>query len=127
MIYEEILVLKKNTKQQFLGEGSYGCVIKPGYDCNGKVNKGKKNVTKITEINFASKNELYILILLKKLNLIIRIFIIIIFVPIIKKCIVNYNIFKNFDINKCNNFLDNIYSPFNSYNNLFKNQFFCLL
>ena len=112
------------TKQKFLGEGSYGCVIKPGYDCNGKTNISKKTVTKITEINFASKNELYISELIKNIKFNNKKIYNYHFVPIIKKCFVKYNILKKFEMNKCTNLLDNIDDNFDFKNTLIKKEFF---
>ena len=112
------------NKQKFLGEGSYGCVIKPGYDCYGKTNNSKRAVTKITEINFASKNELDISEIIKNIKFNNKKIYYYHFVPIIKKCIVKYNILKNFEMNKCTNFLDNLNDPFDFNNNLLKKEFF---
>ena len=39
----------KSSTDDFLGQGSYGCVYYPGIDCKGKKNK-KTTVTKIQEI-----------------------------------------------------------------------------
>ena len=61
MNYEEYEGGKtKSIKQKFLGEGSYGCVWKPGITCSGNSLKDKELVTKITEKNFYSTNELQI-------------------------------------------------------------------
>ena len=117
-------VEKGKSKQKFLGEGSYGCVIKPGYDCYGKTNNSKRAVTKITEINFASKNELDISEIIKNIKFNNKKIYYYHFVPIIKKCIVKYNILKNFEMNKCTNFLDNLNDPFDFNNNLLKKEFF---
>ena len=46
----------QSSNDDFLGQGSYGCVYYPGIDCKGKKNT-KKTVTKVQEINFYSKNE----------------------------------------------------------------------
>ncbi len=79
---------RRKNKQKFLGEGSYGCVIKPGYDCYGKTNNSKRVATKITEINFASKNELDISEIIKNIKFNNKKIYYYHFVPIIKKCIV---------------------------------------
>ena len=36
-------------KQKILGEGSYGCVVKPGIDNKGNINKLKNSVTKLVK------------------------------------------------------------------------------
>ena len=115
---------KGESKQKFLGEGSYGCVIKPGYDCYGKTNISKRVATKITEINFASKNELNISEIITNIKFNNKKIYYYHFVPIIKKCFVKYNILKNFEMNKCTNFLDNINESFDFNNNLLKKEFF---
>ena len=120
-------VKKVKNKQLFLGEGSYGCVIKPGYDCLGKTNKSKQTATKITEINFASKNELTISQIIKNIRYDNKKIYYHHFVPIIKKCIVKHNILKNFEMNKCTNFLDNIYDSFDFNNKLLKKEFFLFI
>ena len=43
-----------NDKQIVLGEGSYGCAIKPRYDCKGNVNTNKNVITKISILDFNS-------------------------------------------------------------------------
>ena len=55
----------KSNNDNFLGQGSYGCVYYPGIDCKGKKNT-KKTVTKVQEINFYSKNEKIIGFFIKK-------------------------------------------------------------
>lgn len=115
---------KEKIKQKFLGEGSYGCVIKPGYDCQGKINNSKKLVTKITEINFASVNELYISQIIKNIEFNNKKIYLNHFVPILKKCNVKYNILKDFEMNNCLNFSDNINDYYYFKNKLFDKEFF---
>ena len=124
MIYDEKynIDIKKNKKQKFLGEGSYGCVIKPGYNCKGNTNKKKNNVTKLTKINFYSKNELYISNIIKNIKFNKQKIYNNHFVPILDNCIVKYNILNNFDIDKCDNFLDSINDSFNL--NINKQEFY---
>lgn len=43
-----------------LSKGAYGCVYYPKVRCSGKQTNNTKYVSKIQEINFTSKNELYI-------------------------------------------------------------------
>lgn len=107
----------KKKNQKLIGEGSYGCVIKPGLNCNGEYNKSNNNnLNKIQEIDYYSKNEIEISEKIKKIsNFKNR------FVPINKYCIVKFDIFdKNKEIiNKCENLFED-YSIMN--NNEFINK-----
>lgn len=93
----------KSTDPEFLGEGSYGCVYYPGITCKGKKNK-KKLITKIQEISFYSDNEKnngkYIKTNIKNYNKY--------FNPILKFCIVKFNILEKSGLNmkKCNTLFD---------------------
>lgn len=118
--------VRSKIHQKFLGEGSYGCTWKPGIKCDGSSNKKRKQVNKIQEIDFHSKNELFISELIKKIpNYNLK------FAPVDSHCIVKFNkiLDSNIDINKCetlfqdyienkdyifgdNNFLDNDYYMF---------------
>ena len=60
-----LLTDDKSSTDDFLGQGSYGCVYYPGIDCKGKKNK-KNTVTKVQEINFYSKNEKTVGLFIKK-------------------------------------------------------------
>lgn len=112
-------------KQKFLGQGSYGCVMKPGYDCRGNTNKLKNSVTKITEINFASKNELLIGNIIKKFNHNNKKIYKFHFAPVYKYCIIEFNRLAKLDIDKCENLLDNINYPFyDLYSNFIKTKFY---
>ena len=100
---------KKN--QKLIGQGSYGCVMKPGLNCNGEYNKSNNNnLNKIQEIDYYSKNEIEISEKIKKIsNFKNR------FVPINKYCMVKFDIFdKNKEIiNKCENLFED-YSIMNN-------------
>lgn len=52
-----------------LGEGGYGCVLKPGLTCKGKEMKTKKFITKIQLLNSTAKRELKIGEMVKKIPL----------------------------------------------------------
>jgi len=83
----------KNTEQEFLGAGAYGCTFKPGLDCNGKTNKNRFKVNKIQEVDFFSKNELQISNMVRTIkNYKNR------FAPVNKACIVKFNKFKKSDL-----------------------------
>ena len=93
------LTRRQRSNDEFLGEGSYGCVYYPGIDCKGKKNT-KKTVTKVQEINFYSKNEKIIGFLIRKNIMNFKNF----FGPIIKACTVTFDIVENsnLNLNKCN-------------------------
>jgi hypothetical protein len=101
------LINHKNNKDDFLGQGSYGCVYYPGIDCKGKKNT-KKTVTKVQEINFYSKNEKNIGFFMKKNIKNFKNY----FSPIIKACIVKFDIIEKSDLNlkKC----DTLFEDYNS-------------
>jgi serine/threonine protein kinase len=90
--------LLNNSDNEFLGEGSYGCVYNPGITCKGKKNKAK-TVTKIQEINFFSNNEKNIGAYIKTHIKNYKNY----FCPIIKSCIVKFNTIEksDLDIKKC--------------------------
>ena len=110
-------------KNKFLGEGSYGCVYKPGISCNNRP-LDKNNVTKITEIDFYSKNEAEVSFFInnktKKFNIKNR------FSPVIDFCKVEFNkLDSEIDLNKCNEFLQNIKEQ-SFYGNIYLNNKFFL-
>lgn len=76
-----------NTKQnKLIGQGSYGCVYKPGIDCKGNTNTNKKIISKITILESSTINEFKISFLVKQIaNYYTR------FSPILKKCNVSFN------------------------------------
>lgn len=118
---------KENDKQKVLGEGSYGCVVRPGLDCKGNKNRLKNSVNKITEINFASKNELYISKLIKQIKKGDKLIYKEHFAPVFQHCIIKFNkiINSNFDINRCENLMENMDYPFLSiYNRFVEKKFF---
>ena len=89
-----------NDKQIVLGEGSYGCAIKPGLDCKGNVNTNKNVITKISILDFNSANEFEIgKIIIQKYPGEYKRY----FSPIFSACPVKFNINNNnnFDINRC--------------------------
>ena len=110
---------KKPTKdnQEVLGEGSYGCVIRPGFDSTLKENT-KKYVTKISKIDFYSKNEYSISKQIKRINKYHKYF-----MPIISQSVIQFDKLKNsnFDINRCENLEEE-----NNINNFIKTSFFLL-
>ena len=97
----------QSINDDFLGEGSYGCVYYPGIDCKGKKNT-KKTVTKVQDINFYSKNEKNIGLLIKKNIKNFKNY----FSPIIKACIVTFDIIEksNLNLKKC----DTLFEDYNS-------------
>ena len=37
----------ENSEQNIIGQGSYGCVFKPGINCKGKTNSSENYISKI--------------------------------------------------------------------------------
>jgi serine/threonine protein kinase len=101
------LIDDKSKNDDFLGQGSYGCVYYPGVDCKGKKNT-KKTVTKVQEINFYSQNEKKIGLYIKKNIKNFKNY----FSPIIKVCVVKFDIIEKSDLNlkKC----DTLFEDYNS-------------
>lgn len=97
----------KSSTDDFLGQGSYGCVYYPGIDCKGKKNK-KTTVTKIQEINFYSKNEKNIGSFIKKNIKNFKKYV----SPIVKACIVKFDIIEksNLNLKKC----DTLFEDYNA-------------
>ncbi len=96
-----------NDKQIVLGEGSYGCAIKPGLDCKGNVNTNKNVITKISILDFNSANEFEIgKIIIQKYPGEYKRY----FSPIFSACPVKFNINnnKNFDINRCKHLMEHV-------------------
>jgi len=95
------LLIEKSSSQEFIGQGTYGCVYYPGINCMGKKNK-RKTITKIQEINFLSKNELEIGLYIKKHIKNYKHF----FAPVIKACIVKFQTVEKsqLDLQKCDIF-----------------------
>ena len=78
--------ITNNIENKLIGQGSYGCVYKPGLDCNGNTNSKKKIVSKITILEPSTINEFKISFLVKQIaNYHTR------FCPILKKCNVSFN------------------------------------
>ena len=99
--------------------------MKPGYNCNGTRNNLKNSVTKLSEINFVSKNELLISNEIKNIKYNNKKIYKKHFAPIFDYCIIEFNKLSKLDINKCENFLDNINYPFyNLYSNFIKSKFY---
>ena len=107
----------KKDNQKVLGEGSYGCVIRPGFNSTLKENK-KKYVNKISKIDFYSKNEYLISKQIKRIHKYDKYF-----MPIISQSIIQFDKLKefNFDINRCENLEEE-----NSISNFIKSSFFLL-
>ena len=78
--------ITNKIENKLIGQGSYGCVYKPGINCKGDTNTNEKIVSKITIIEPSTINEFKISILVKKIeNFQAR------FCPILKKCNVSFN------------------------------------
>ena len=113
----------KDNQQIFLGEGSYGCVWQPGITCKGNKIQKKNVVNKIQEINFYSKNELYVSKIVKNIKNYQKYF-----VPIKNYCIVEFNniLKSSIDVNKCENLFQDYINDYTSSDqqNFLKNKFY---
>jgi serine/threonine protein kinase len=69
------------TGGRVIGEGGYGCVLKPAIKCNGKERKGEKYITKIQLSSDTSDKEIKIGKLVKKIPLSYKHF-----APIVSNC-----------------------------------------
>ena len=108
---------KDKDNQEVLGEGSYGCVIRPGFNSKLKENS-KRYATKISKIDFYSKNEYLISKKIRSINKYS-----IYFSPVISYSIIEFDKLKegSFNVNRCENLEEE-----NSINNFIKNSFFLL-
>lgn len=78
--------INNKMENKLIGQGSYGCVYKPGINCDGNINTNKKIVSKITILEPSTINEFKISFLVKKIDKYHTRF-----CPIIKKCNVSFN------------------------------------
>jgi len=102
---------KDQQQQELLGNGSYGCVYYPGFNCRGKFNKNKNYVTKIQINSRATKNEITMSKTIKKLIPNYSHY----FNVIYKNCSTNINKIENADeISKCDPIYDQL--SMSSYN-----------
>ena len=113
---------RNKIKHKLLGEGSYGCIWKPGINCSGKNLKNKKQITKIVEIDFLSKNEIHIGYSIKKIKGYNKRF------GAVKNfCIVEFNTLinsKKLDINDCKKLINKIEYNNSAIEKLLENKFF---
>ena len=58
-------MVNKNKK---ISEGAYGCIFKPGYQCNGKVINSDKYITKIQRKPETSNKEAEISQIVRKID-----------------------------------------------------------
>ena len=58
--------ITNKMENKLIGQGSYGCVYKPGINCHGNTNTNKKIVSKITILEPSTINEFKISFLVKK-------------------------------------------------------------
>ena len=57
-----------SNRNKKISEGAYGCIFKPGYQCNGKVIDSDKYITKIQRKAETSNKEADISELVRKIN-----------------------------------------------------------
>lgn len=102
---------RDNQQQHLLGQGSYGCVYYPGFNCRGKFNKNKNYITKIQINSKATKNEINMSKTIKKLIPNYSHY----FNVIYKNCSTNLNKIENADeISSCEPIYDHL--SISSYN-----------
>jgi serine/threonine protein kinase len=94
----------ENSEQNIIGQGSYGCVFKPGINCKGKTNNSENYISKIQIDKLTLDNEISISKIIKLIPSYKDYF-----SPIINYCSVNINSIETEEINKCE-----ILSNFNS-------------
>jgi serine/threonine protein kinase len=84
------------TKQHIIGQGTYGCIFKPGFTCKGKPTKNDKFITKIQKKESTSNNEVDIS---KKIKSIAHYkdF----FAPILSTCAISLAEINSNEIQKC--------------------------
>jgi hypothetical protein len=88
---------QKPIKNIKLSEGTYGCIFRPGYQCNGKPNKSNKFITKIQRSQETSSRESEISELIRKIDHHGDFF-----SPIVEKpCLINLAKIEDEEIKKC--------------------------
>jgi len=88
---------QKPIKNIKLSEGTYGCIFRPGYQCNGKPNTSNKFITKIQRRQETSSRESEISEIIKKIDHYGDFF-----SPIVEKpCLINLAKIEDEEIKKC--------------------------
>jgi hypothetical protein len=88
---------QKPIKNIKLSEGTYGCIFRPGYQCNGKPNTSNKFITKIQRRQETSSRELTISEIIRKIDHYGDFF-----SPIVEKpCLINLAKIEDEEIKKC--------------------------
>ena len=57
-----------NTETELINQGTYGCVYRPGFTCDGKTLKNKKMISKLQNNKDASERETVIGKIIKKID-----------------------------------------------------------
>lgn len=57
-----------NPETELINQGSYGCIFRPGFTCDGNITKNKKFITKVQKSKDASKKETNIGKMIKKID-----------------------------------------------------------
>ena len=86
---------EKEDEIELLGQGSYGCVYKPGILCNGKT-ATKKYITKVQEKDISTQNEIEIGKKIMKIPNYSRYF-----SPILETCPLNLSHIDDKEMDKC--------------------------
>jgi len=88
--------LFSHNEIKLLNQGTYGCVFKPGIDCDGEPDKNIKIISKVQILNTTNQNEINIGKLIMSIPHYKSYF-----APIIKSCPVNINKLPNNEKEKC--------------------------
>jgi serine/threonine protein kinase len=92
----------ENNEIKLLNQGTYGCVFKPGIDCDGEPERNIKIITKVQILNTTNQNEINIGKIIMSIPQYETYF-----APIIKSCPVNINKLPNDEKEKCKIFNTN--------------------
>lgn len=89
-------MVETNTETELINQGTYGCVYRPGFTCEGKTRKNKKFISKLQNNKEASERETIIGKIIKKIDNYGEYF-----APIIETCEVSIANIKTDKIRHC--------------------------
>ena len=61
-------MVETNTETELINQGTYGCVYRQGFTCEGKTRKNKKFISKLQNNKEASERETIIGKIIKKID-----------------------------------------------------------
>lgn len=85
-----------NTETELINQGSYGCIFRPGFTCDGKTLKNKKFITKVQKSKASSQKETNIGKMIKRIENYEDYF-----APIIKTCEISLAKIDSDKIKRC--------------------------